>query len=62
MGINISNDKSKTPQFHEKTFETTKKGIYLAGVVCGGMETGKLFIENSRNHAISIFNSISNNL
>ena len=61
MGINISNDDSKTPQFNEETFETSKKGIYLAGVVCGGVETGKWFIENSRDHAISIFNRICNN-
>jgi thioredoxin reductase (NADPH) len=61
MGINISNDESNTPQFNEETFETSKKGLYLAGVVCGGKETGKWFIENSRDHAVSIFNSICNN-
>jgi thioredoxin reductase (NADPH) len=61
MGINILDDESKTPQFNEETFETNKKGIYLAGVVCGGMETGKWFIENSRDHAINIFNSIYDN-
>jgi thioredoxin reductase (NADPH) len=61
MGVNISNNESKTPQFNEETFETNKKGIYLAGVVCGGMETGKWFIENSRDHAINIFNGICDN-
>ncbi|HKI79466.1 MAG TPA: YpdA family putative bacillithiol disulfide reductase [Ignavibacteriaceae bacterium] len=60
IGINISNDESKTPQFDENTFETNKKGIYLAGVVCGGMETGKWFIENSRDHAVNIFDNIVN--
>ncbi len=59
LGVNISGNDSRTPQFNEKTFETNKKGIYLAGVVCGGMETGKLFIENSRDHAINIFDNIS---
>ena len=58
MDINISNDESKTPQFNETTFETNKEGIYLAGVVCGGMETGKWFIENSRDHAVNIFDNI----
>ena len=58
MGINISNSGSKIPQYDEQTFETNKKGIYLAGVVCGGMETGKWFIENCRHHAINIFNNI----
>ena len=59
-GIKLSNDKARTPQFDEATFETNRKGIYLAGVVCGGMETGKWFIENSRDHAINIFDNIKN--
>ncbi len=58
MGINISEGGSKIPQYNEQTFETNKKGIYLAGVVCGGMETGKWFIENCRDHAINIFDNI----
>jgi thioredoxin reductase (NADPH) len=57
-GVTISDDEAKTPQFDESTFETNRKGIYLAGVVCGGMETGKWFIENSRDHAINIFDKI----
>lgn len=58
MGIKISNDDKLVPQFNEDTFETNVKGIYLAGVVCGGMNTGKYFIENSINHAINIFDHI----
>lgn len=57
-GIKISEDDCKTPAFDVETFETNVKGIFLAGVVCGGMETGKWFIENSRDHAEKIFNSI----
>jgi thioredoxin reductase (NADPH) len=38
--------------------ETTQKGIYLAGVVCGGMDTHLWFIENSRIHADLIINDI----
>lgn len=57
-GINISNDGNKIPVHNENTFETNIDGIFLAGVVCGGMETGKWFIENSRDHAEKIFNSI----
>lgn len=59
-GIKLSDDGTRTPQFDEATFETNRKGIYLAGVVCGGMETGKWFIENSRDHAINIFDNIKN--
>jgi thioredoxin reductase len=38
--------------------ETNVKGLYLAGVVCGGLETHKWFIENSRVHAEMIVNHI----
>jgi thioredoxin reductase (NADPH) len=38
--------------------ETNRLGIYLAGVICGGMETHKWFIENSRVHASMIMNAI----
>ena len=34
------------------------KGIYLAGVICGGMNTHRLFIENSRDHAERIIRDI----
>ena len=30
--------------------ETNVPGLYLAGVICGGLETHKWFIENSRAH------------
>jgi thioredoxin reductase (NADPH) len=38
--------------------ETNQKGIYLAGVVCGGMDTHSWFIENSRDHAVKIVKDI----
>jgi len=58
MGITISDDDNLIPQFNQETFETNVSGIYLAGVVCGGMNTGKYFIENSINHAVNIYNHI----
>lgn len=54
MGIQFSEDSAKIPVHHAATMETNMPGIYLAGVVCGGMETHKWFIENSRNHAEKI--------
>jgi thioredoxin reductase (NADPH) len=39
--------------------ETNQEGIYLAGVVCGGMDTHKWFIENSRVHAGMIVKAIT---
>ncbi len=58
IGIETSNDNLKLPTFNEETFETNKKGIFLAGVVCGGMDTAKWFIENTRYHASKIFDHI----
>lgn len=58
MGIELSNDDKKLPNYNENTMETNIKGIYLAGVICGGMETHKWFIENSRIHAPIIIDHI----
>ncbi len=55
-GVEIS--KEQIPSFNEETYETNQERIYLAGVVCGGMDTSKYFIENSRSHAEVIFNSL----
>lgn len=51
MGIKLGSDKMKTPVHNQETMETNVPGIYLAGVICGGMQTNKWFIENSRDHA-----------
>ena len=60
VGIKISEDEKQIPHFNEKTYETNTPGIYLAGVVCGGMDTGKWFIENARYQAVEIIKDISN--
>lgn len=57
-GIQLSSDGKKKPLYNPETMETNCKGIYLAGVICGGMETHKWFIENSRIHAPMIMNTI----
>ena len=51
MGVEISNDGMAMPYYNTHTMETNVEGLYLAGVICGGMETHKWFIENSRIHA-----------
>ena len=53
-----SKDEKKLPQYNQETMETNIDGLYLAGVICGGMETHKWFIENSRIHAPMIIDSI----
>lgn len=58
MGVNISDDDRRIPQYDQETMETNVPGIYLAGVICGGMETHKWFIENSRIHAGMIIKDI----
>ena len=60
LGIECYNDDRK-PAHHPETFETNIKNIYLAGVVCGGMNTNSLFIENSRYHAVNIIRNIVEN-
>jgi thioredoxin reductase (NADPH) len=57
-GVKISNDDVCKPDYDEKNYETNVKGIYLAGVICGGMNTHRLFIENSREHAVKIIRDI----
>ncbi|MGK7370692.1 MAG: YpdA family putative bacillithiol disulfide reductase [Candidatus Halalkalibacterium sp. M3_1C_030] len=58
FGIELTDDKKKMPVFDEDTLETNRKGVYVAGVVCGGMDTSSLFIENTRVHANHIANHI----
>lgn len=49
----------KIPVYDPQTMETNVKGLYLAGVVCGGVNTHQWFIENSRVHAQMILEHIS---
>ncbi|WP_316823404.1 YpdA family putative bacillithiol disulfide reductase [Pedobacter gandavensis] len=49
------------PFYNEESMESNLPGLYLAGVVCGGMDTHKWYIENSRVHAQQIFRHIAEN-
>lgn len=57
-GIRLSRDEKRLPEYDPETMETNVQGLYLAGVICGGMETHKWFIENSRDHAKRIVDHI----
>jgi thioredoxin reductase (NADPH) len=59
LGIKLSDDEVKKPQYDDSTYETNVKNIYVAGVICGGMNTHRLFIENSREHAERIIRTVS---
>lgn len=58
LGIRLAPDAIRTPEIDPLTFQTNQEGIYLAGVICGGMNTHRLFIENSRAHAVAILEHI----
>ena len=58
IGIDLSPDEIQKPFYNADTHETNIPNIYLAGVICGGMNTHSLFIENSREHAIKIIGDI----
>ncbi|MBC32090.1 MAG: hypothetical protein CMH48_14760 [Muricauda sp.] len=58
LGIELSKDEKRLPTYDPSTMETNIEGLYLAGVICGGMETHKWFIENSRIHAPIIMDAI----
>jgi len=53
-GLKFSEDEKHIPVYNSETMESNVDGLYLAGVICGGMETHKWFIENSRIHAKQI--------
>lgn len=58
LGIKLSQDEKRLPNYNPDTMETNVENLYLAGVICGGMETHKWFIENSRVHAPMIMDAI----
>ena len=62
LGIQLSEDEKRLPSYNPDTMETNISGLFLAGVICGGMETHKWFIENSRIHAPIIMKTIKQKL
>lgn len=61
LGVQLSDDDKLLPNYNPDSMESNVKGLYLAGVICGGMETHKWFIENSRIHAPLIIDAIIQN-
>lgn len=56
-GVQLNGDR-KNPEYNENTMETNIAGLYLAGVICGGLDTHLWFIENSKDHGDKIVNHI----
>lgn len=51
IGVEVPDAAPCIPVHNPETMETNVEGLYLAGVVCGGLNTHLWFIENSRVHA-----------
>lgn len=62
LNVKILDDEFKTPSYNEKTMKTNIEGVFLAGVICGGLKTNKWFIENSREHSKKILSTIIKDL
>jgi thioredoxin reductase (NADPH) len=49
---------TQKPELNPETLETNVPGLYVAGVVVGGTQTGEIFIENGRFHGKQIIAAI----
>ncbi len=58
LGIQLADDGYRTPIHDESTLETNLPNVYIAGVINAGLQTSKLFIENTRIHAEMILKAI----
>ncbi|MCB0593956.1 MAG: YpdA family putative bacillithiol disulfide reductase [Lewinellaceae bacterium] len=62
LGLEIPGEEPRIPIHNPETLETSLPNVYLAGVVCAGMETSKLFIENTRDHGELIARQVKERL
>ncbi len=53
---------TKKPATDPATLESTRKGVFLAGVIVAGMHTNEIFIENGRFHGRQIAEAIAQQL
>ena len=60
-GIRVDEETLK-PEHDPQTLESNVPGLYVAGSVVSGRETGRIFIENGRFHGEAIVNSIRGGL
>jgi thioredoxin reductase (NADPH) len=58
LGVQLSLDEKRQPCYDQTNQESNVPGVYLAGVVCGGLNTREFFIENSISHAEAIVQDI----
>ena len=53
----VTLDERRAPVFNAETMETSVPGLYVAGGLVGGLDTGAIFIENGRFHGEKIVHS-----
>ena len=58
LGVECTDDRAREPVRNDETFESSRPGVFVAGVLCNGMQSGRWLIENSRDHATLIFDRI----
>jgi len=58
LGIALRGER-REPEHDAESLESNVPGIYLAGAVLSGSDTGRIFIENSRHHAERIAAAIA---
>ncbi|SHM35913.1 thioredoxin reductase (NADPH) [Cyclobacterium lianum] len=58
LGVELSLDEKRQPCYDDSSQESNVPGLYLAGVVCGGLNTREFFIENTIVHARAIIEDI----
>ena len=51
-------EQTQRPSCHPETLESNVAGLYLAGVIIGGLETSEIFIENGRHHGKQILRAV----
>src|SRR5437773_2164018 len=63
MGAGVRVDPATlVPEHDHETLETNVRGLYLAGAIVSGRETGRIFIENGRFHGRAILDSTRSRL
>ena len=58
LGVELSLDEKRQPCYDNDSQESNISGVYLAGVVCGGLNTREFFIENTISHAKAIIGDV----
>ncbi len=50
------------PEFDPETCESNVEGLYIAGTLQSGLDLGRIFIENSREHAVRVVEHLASRL